>query len=59
MGLDTEIHREGDDLIAYVTLRAAHEGAPGRSHGGVVAALFDDIFGLFKASSTSPRSPAS
>ena len=46
VGLDTEIHREGDDLIAYVTLRAAHEGAPGRSHGGVVAALFDDIFGF-------------
>lgn len=45
-GLDTEIYREGDDLIAYVTLRAAHEGAPGRSHGGVVAALFDDIFGF-------------
>ncbi len=45
-GLDTEIHREGDDIVAYVTLRAAHEGAPGRSHGGVVSALFDDIFGF-------------
>ena len=45
-GLDTEIHREGDDIVAYVTLRAAHEGAPGRSHGGGVSALFDDIFGF-------------
>jgi len=45
-GLDTEIHREGDDIVAYVTLRAAHEGAPGRAHGGVVSALFDDIFGF-------------
>ena len=25
---------------------AAHEGAPGRSHGGVVAGLFDDVFGF-------------
>jgi acyl-coenzyme A thioesterase PaaI-like protein len=29
-----------------VTLRAAHEGAPGRSHGGIVAGLFDDVFGF-------------
>ncbi len=27
-------------------MRAAHEGAPGRSHGGIVAALFDDVFGF-------------
>lgn len=45
-GLDTELHRHGDDIEAFVTLRAAHEGAPGRSHGGIVAALFDDIFGF-------------
>ena len=25
---------------------AAHEGAPGRSHGGIVAGLFDDVFGF-------------
>jgi acyl-coenzyme A thioesterase PaaI-like protein len=29
-----------------VTLRSAHEGAPGRSHGGIVSALFDDVFGF-------------
>lgn len=45
-GLDTELHRHGDEIEALVTLRAAHEGAPGRSHGGIVAALFDDVFGF-------------
>jgi acyl-coenzyme A thioesterase PaaI-like protein len=45
-GLDPELHRHGDEIEAIVTLRAAHEGAPGRSHGGIVAALFDDVFGF-------------
>ncbi|MEQ8436810.1 MAG: PaaI family thioesterase [Ilumatobacter fluminis] len=45
-GLDLELHRVGDEIEALVTLRSAHEGAPGRSHGGVVAALFDDVFGF-------------
>jgi acyl-coenzyme A thioesterase PaaI-like protein len=45
-GLDMEIHRHGDEVEALVMLRAAHEGAPGRSHGGIVAALFDDVFGF-------------
>jgi acyl-coenzyme A thioesterase PaaI-like protein len=45
-GLDPELHRHGDEIEAVVTLRAAHEGAPGRSHGGIVAALFDDVFGF-------------
>lgn len=45
-GLDTVLHRYGDEIEARVTLRAAHEGAPGRSHGGIVAALFDDTFGF-------------
>ncbi len=44
-GLDLALHRHGDEIEARVTLRSAHEGAPGRSHGGVVAALFDDVFG--------------
>ena len=29
-----------------MTLDAAHEGAPGRAHGGIVAGLFDDVFGF-------------
>lgn len=45
-GLDPDLHRHGDEIEAVVTLRAAHEGAPGRSHGGIVAALFDDVFGF-------------
>ncbi len=44
-GLDLDLHRHGDEIEALVTLRAAHEGAPNRSHGGIVAALFDDVFG--------------
>lgn len=44
-GLDLELHRYGDEIEARVTLRSAHEGAPNRSHGGIVAALFDDVFG--------------
>lgn len=45
-GLDPVIRRVGDEIHATVTLRSAHEGAPGRSHGGVVSALFDDVFGF-------------
>ena len=44
-GLDLDLHRHSDEIEALVTLRAAHEGAPNRAHGGVVAALFDDVFG--------------
>jgi hypothetical protein len=35
-GLDPELHRHGDEIEALVTFRSAHEGAPGRAHGGVV-----------------------
>lgn len=45
-GLDVRVVRDGDEVVASVTLGAAHEGAPGRSHGGIIAALFDDIFGF-------------
>ena len=45
-GLDLSVWREGDEVVATCTLRAAHVGAPGRSHGGIVAALFDDVFGF-------------
>jgi acyl-coenzyme A thioesterase PaaI-like protein len=45
-GLDLRVRRVGDEIVANCTLRAAHEGAPGRSHGGVVAALFDDVYGF-------------
>jgi hypothetical protein len=45
-GLDLEVHRRGDEIEARVTLESAHEGAPARSHGGIVAGLFDDVFGF-------------
>jgi acyl-coenzyme A thioesterase PaaI-like protein len=45
-GLDLEVHRIGEEIEASVTLRAAHEGAPGRAHGGIIAGLFDDVFGF-------------
>ncbi len=45
-GLDLEVHRDGDEAVGSLTLRSAHEGAPGRSHGGIVAALFDDVYGF-------------
>lgn len=45
-GLDVHVWRDGDDAVADLTLRSAHEGAPDRSHGGIVAALFDDVYGF-------------
>lgn len=45
MGIAMEVHREGDEAVAEVELGAAFEGAPGRSHGGIVAAIFDDVLG--------------
>lgn len=45
-GLDVELHRDGDEIVATAMLRSAHEGAPDRAHGGIVAALFDDVMGF-------------
>lgn len=45
MGIAIVVHRDGDAAVADVTLGPAFEGAPGRSHGGVVAAVFDDLMG--------------
>jgi len=45
-GLDVRIVRDGDNAVGHVTLGSAHEGAPGRSHGGIVSALFDDVYGF-------------
>lgn len=38
--------RRGDRAVATVTLGPAAEGAPGRSHGGIVAAIYDDLLGF-------------
>ncbi len=45
LGIGIEVHRDGDEAVATVALGAAFEGAPGRSHGGIVAAIFDDVLG--------------
>jgi acyl-coenzyme A thioesterase PaaI-like protein len=44
-GLVFDTWREGDTMVAEITLGAAFEGAPGRAHGGIVAAAFDDFTG--------------
>ena len=46
MGLAAQLWREGDVACMRVTLGNAFEGAPGRAHGGVVAALLDEVMGL-------------
>lgn len=45
LGIGIDVWREGDGVRATVELGAAFEGAPGRSHGGIVAAIFDDVMG--------------
>ena len=38
-----ELEIVGEEAVVRTTLGTAYEGAPGRSHGGMVAALFDDF----------------
>ena len=45
MGIGIQVFRDDEDSVAWVELGAAFEGAPGRSHGGIVAAIFDDVLG--------------
>jgi acyl-coenzyme A thioesterase PaaI-like protein len=44
----------GSEIIANVVLRRAFEGAPGRAHGGIVAAAFDDVTGFVIAQIQEP-----
>jgi len=46
LGFDVDVFRQGNEAVGRVTLRSAHEGAPARSHGGIVSALFDDLLGF-------------
>jgi acyl-coenzyme A thioesterase PaaI-like protein len=46
MGINIACHRDGDAAVGTISLGAAFEGAPGRAHGGVVAAIFDDVMGF-------------
>lgn len=45
MGIAIKVRRDGDDAVADFNLGAAFEGAPRRAHGGIVAAIFDDVMG--------------
>ena len=45
-GVELAVRFEGDEVVADVRLRRAFEGAPGRAHGGIVAAAFDDVTGF-------------
>jgi acyl-coenzyme A thioesterase PaaI-like protein len=46
LGMAADITREGDEAVLRTTLGPAFEGAPGRAHGGAVAALIDDVMGF-------------
>lgn len=43
--VEPDVRRNGDGVRATVTFGAAHEGAPERCHGGIVAGMFDDVLG--------------
>jgi acyl-coenzyme A thioesterase PaaI-like protein len=49
MGIAAQLWREGDVTCMQVTLGKAFEGAPGRAHGGVVAAMLDEVMGAVNA----------
>lgn len=54
MGVAMVVHRESDDAVATLTMGAAFEGAPGRAHGGIVAAVFDDTMGFVLSMHSTP-----
>ncbi len=41
-----EVYRRGDRAVTTTELGAGFQGAPQRSHGGVVSAIFDDLCGF-------------
>jgi hypothetical protein len=45
LSIGLRIRREGEEAIGTVALAAGWEGAPGRGHGGVVAACVDETIG--------------
>jgi acyl-coenzyme A thioesterase PaaI-like protein len=54
MGLDIQFFREGEEAVSHALLGPAFEGAPNRAHGGVVAAVFDDLMGFVLTIHESP-----
>jgi acyl-coenzyme A thioesterase PaaI-like protein len=45
MGMEASLWKEGDEAVMEVVLGPAFEGAPDRAHGGVMAALIDELMG--------------
>ena len=45
-GLEMEVYRRGDRVEATFIIGSSFEGAPSRSHGGIVALAFDDAMGF-------------
>jgi acyl-coenzyme A thioesterase PaaI-like protein len=46
IGLSARVQRAGDELILRTRIPRTFEGMPGYAHGGIVAAVFDDLIGL-------------
>ena len=44
--IEMTVRFDEDEVVAELVLRRAFEGAPGRAHGGIVAAAFDDVTGF-------------
>lgn len=44
--IEIDVGYEGDDVVGRFEFGSAFEGAPGRAHGGMVAAAFDDVTGF-------------
>ena len=51
---DVVVWRDGEGVRGRVVLGPAFEGAPGRAHGGAVAAVFDDVMGFLATVHTVP-----
>lgn len=45
LGIMMHVRREDQSVVGTLNLGAAFEGAPRRAHGGIVAAILDDISG--------------
>jgi len=52
-GIGASYFRDGDEAVGRVTVGRVFEGPPGRVHGGVLCALFDEVMGsVFRATGT-------
>jgi acyl-coenzyme A thioesterase PaaI-like protein len=54
MGMAADISRDGDEAVLSIVLGPAFEGAPDRAHGGVVAALVDEVMGFVLSINATP-----